>query len=63
MWHHEHWIEPIDGGVLMTDIVSYQPPFGPLGQIAHALFIRRQLEQIFSYREHALVGIFGEFPA
>lgn len=63
MWHHEHSIERIDGGVLMKDIVSYQPPFGPIGQIANSLFIRRQLENIFSYRERALVGIFGEFPA
>lgn len=63
MWHHEHSIERIDGGVLMKDIVSYQPPFGPIGQIANSLFIRRQLQKIFSYRERALVGIFGEFPA
>ncbi len=62
MWHHEHAIEPIDGGVLMKDIVSYQPPFGIIGQLAHALFIRRQLEGIFAYREKALVEIFGEFP-
>ncbi len=32
MWHHQHWIEPCEtGGVLMRDIVTYQPPFGFLG--------------------------------
>ena len=54
LWHHQHFIEPTDKGVLMTDIVSYKPPFGFLGRIANALFIRRQLEEIFAYREKAL---------
>jgi len=25
LWHHQHSIKPVKGGVLMTDIVSYQP--------------------------------------
>ena len=62
MWHHEHHLEPIEGGVLMRDRVSYRPPFGPLGQLAHALFIRRQLQSIFAYREQAVIREFGEFP-
>ena len=62
MWHHEHFLEPIEGGVLMRDRVSYQPPLGPLGAIAHALFIRRQLRDIFEYRRLAVIRKFGEFP-
>jgi len=31
IWHHEHLIQKIEGGVLMKDILSYQPPFGFLG--------------------------------
>jgi ligand-binding SRPBCC domain-containing protein len=62
MWHHEHIVEPIDGGVLMRDKISYAPPLGPLGQIAHALFIRRQLQSVFDYREQALIDTFGAFP-
>ena len=45
---------PLDNGILMTDIVSYQPPFGLLGRFANFLFIRRQLDTIFRYREKAL---------
>lgn len=59
MWHHEHHIEAVEGGVLMTDIISYRPPFGILGAIANALFIRRQLEEIFNYRKLALEKRFG----
>jgi ligand-binding SRPBCC domain-containing protein len=41
MWHHQHFIEPNDQGVLMTDIVSYSPPFGFLGALANSIFISR----------------------
>jgi ligand-binding SRPBCC domain-containing protein len=54
MWHHQHFIEPHENGVMMRDIVSYKPPLGILGSMANRLFIRRQLEGIFAYRESAL---------
>jgi len=59
MWHHEHKLEPVDGGVLMTDIVSYRPPFFILGSIANTLFIRKQLREIFDYRVKAIEKEFG----
>jgi ligand-binding SRPBCC domain-containing protein len=61
IWHHEHKMEAIDGGVLMTDIVSYQPPFGFLGAIANSVLIKKQLETIFDYRTVALEKRFGKF--
>jgi ligand-binding SRPBCC domain-containing protein len=60
MWHHEHRFEVQDGGVLMSDRVSYKLPFGFLGRIAHSLFVRNQLKQIFSYREECLEYLFGK---
>jgi ligand-binding SRPBCC domain-containing protein len=62
MWHHEHKIESIEGGILMTDIVTYQPPWGLLGAIANTLLIKKQLKQIFDYRTLALEKKFGQFP-
>lgn len=61
-WHHQHKIEPVAGGVLMTDIVTYRPPLGIMGAIANSLFIKRQLQQIFDYRTVALEKRFGKFP-
>jgi len=61
MWHHQHKIESIKGGVLMTDIVTYQPLFGFLGAIANSLFIKQQLRKIFDYRTIALEKRFGKF--
>ncbi|NOQ71066.1 MAG: hypothetical protein GQ574_03630 [Crocinitomix sp.] len=55
MWHHQHMIEPMENGyVLMTDIVSYSPPFGFLGAIANGLIIKKKLNEIFDYRRVAL---------
>ena len=38
----------------MRDTVRYALPFGPLGEIAHALFVRRDLQRIFDYRVSAV---------
>ena len=54
LWHHQHFIEPTDNGVLMTDIVSYSPPFGFLGVLANSMFINKLLNTIFNYREKTL---------
>ncbi len=59
MWHHEHWIEPTATGVIMRDRVSYKLPMGPFGRLAHP-FIKRQLQEIFGYREKAMRAIFPE---
>ena len=58
-WHHRHSFEPVEGGVLMRDVVHYALPFGPFGTLAHALFVRRKLEWIFSYRKDWLTKRFG----
>jgi len=60
IWHHEHKIEAIEGGVLMTDIVSYKPPFGILGSIANSILIKRQLKEIFDFRAVAMERMFGK---
>ncbi len=60
-WHHEHFIEPLEGGVLMTDIVSYKTPFGILGTLAHPLLIRGKLKAIFDYRTQAIEAFFGQY--
>lgn len=61
MWHHQHKINAIEGGVLMTDIITYIPPLGILGALANSIFIKKQLEEIFDYRKIALEKRFGTF--
>lgn len=60
LWHHQHHLAEINGGVLMTDIVTYKPPFGILGDLANALLIKKQLRAIFEYRRTKLEELFGK---
>lgn len=60
LWHHKHFIEPIEGGVLMTDIIDYKLPMGILGQIAHPILVKPKLKEIFSYRAEKLEKLFGK---
>ena len=53
LWHHTHLLEPHADGTLMRDVVRYALPLGPLGDLAHALVVRRDLERIFDYRAEA----------
>jgi ligand-binding SRPBCC domain-containing protein len=61
LWHHKHFINPIEGGTEMEDIVDYKVPMGYLGQAAHPFLVRPKLEEIFEYRQKKLTELFGKF--
>lgn len=60
-WHHKHFIKAIPGGTLMEDVIHYKLPFGPLGKLAHGLLVKEKLNDIFRFRESALIEKFGSF--
>lgn len=62
LWHHQHHFKAIEGGVEMTDLVHYQLPFGILGNLVNALTVKKQLEEIFTYRYFKINEIFGDWP-
>jgi ligand-binding SRPBCC domain-containing protein len=49
-WEHTHTFQASEGGTLMRDVVNYVLPFGYLGQLAQAWFVKGDLETIFDYR-------------
>ena len=59
MWHHEHHFEEVEGGVLMTDKLTYDVGKSIVGAIAHQLFVRKKIQSIFDYRESELERIFN----
>jgi ligand-binding SRPBCC domain-containing protein len=59
LWHHKHFIHEIEGGVVMEDIIDYKIPLGILGQMAHPIIVKKQLKQIFKFREEKLTNLFG----
>lgn len=60
-WHHQHHFREVDGGIEGTDIVHYALPFGGAGRLLGGSLVRRQLEEIFSFRKTFLEETFGRF--
>jgi ligand-binding SRPBCC domain-containing protein len=55
LWEHTHSFEA-DGpeATIIRDRVRYSIPFGPLGDLAERLLVRRDLKRIFDYRRDAV---------
>ncbi|MGC6479884.1 MAG: SRPBCC family protein [Flavobacteriaceae bacterium] len=62
LWHHKHFIRPIENGVEMEDIVDYKLPMGALGRLAHPILVKPKLKEIFDYRYNKLIELFGNYP-
>ncbi|WP_265131441.1 SRPBCC family protein [Chryseobacterium oranimense] len=60
IWHHHHEFIPNEKGILMKDTVDYELPLGFLGEIAHAVFVKKKLEYIFGYRYAVLEKMFNK---
>ena len=61
-WHHTHFFREVPGGVEMRDLVHYRLPFSPIGKLVHTLMVKKQLKQIFDFRNQVLEALFGKFP-
>ena len=57
LWEHTHRFEDAPGGTLVTDVVRYALPLGPLGALAHPLFVRPTLERIFDHRRRRVAEL------
>ena len=60
-WRHTHHIvrEESEGsnGTRVTDELEYDLPLGPLGSVAHTLFVRHQIVSTFAFRQERLAEI------
>ena len=56
-WHHQHLFKEVDRDVEMQDIVNYAMPLGPIGEMVHAISLRKKVEAIFDFRQKALEQI------
>ena len=59
LWHHRHTFESIGNNTRMTDEVHYRLPFGWIGNAAHSLMVRRDLQMIFDFRQRTIDEIFA----
>jgi ligand-binding SRPBCC domain-containing protein len=59
LWRHTHEFEAQGETTIIRDTVEYTEPFGPLGRLAHVLFVKRTLDRVFDYRRDATARLFG----
>jgi ligand-binding SRPBCC domain-containing protein len=61
LWQHTHIFEALpNGGTRITDRVRYRLGWGIFGRIAHALWVRKDLERIFAYRKKVIAELFSK---
>lgn len=58
LWRHQHRFAEEAGGTRMHDRLEYEMPLGPLGEFAHATFVRRRINAIFDHRSMTLQHYF-----
>ena len=63
LWHHEHHFRPAAGGVHMTDHVTYEVGWGPLGDLLERVWVRRELATIFDFRRAQVASVFNTTTA
>jgi len=56
-WEHRHRFLEEGGGTWVEDRVTYRLPLGPLGRVAHALLVKRQLRELLAYRHRQLAEL------
>lgn len=55
-WHHTHRFETTSTGTRVIDEVEYAVPGG---RLVHSLFVRKDVERIFAFREETLRSFFN----
>lgn len=58
LWHHTHTFERHGEGTLIRDRVRYALPLGPIGDLVHRAFVRRDLERVFAFRRDMVAHTF-----
>jgi len=58
-WEHTHTFQAVEGGTRISDEIVYRLPLGPLGDIAHRVVVRGELERIFRHRAWTIEGVFA----
>jgi len=59
VWHHQHRIEPLAGGTLVTDAIWYRLPIAPLGELFGGALVDADLRRIFGYRAKITAQLSG----
>jgi ligand-binding SRPBCC domain-containing protein len=59
LWRHQHDFAPIGEQTIVRDRVRHALPLSRFGELAHVVFVRRDLERIFEFRRQAVSRLLG----
>jgi NADH dehydrogenase len=59
-WDHRHTFVAEGDATRVIDEVEYRLPLGPMGEMAHGLVVRPQLEEVFRHRARTIRSIFSQ---
>ena len=51
---HQHRFQQVNGQTLMTDVFTFEAPFGLLGRLANFLFLRRYMTRLLEIRNETI---------
>ncbi len=57
--YHEHHFKAVENGTIMIDLVQFETPYGRIGKMANALFLRSYLEK-FLLKRNAVIKEYAE---
>lgn len=58
-FHHEHRFEKINGMTIMTDVFNFTSPYGLLGKVADAIFLKNYMRK-FLHTRNIIIKEFAE---
>lgn len=59
-WWHEHRFEQVPQGTLMTDVVEFESPLGPLGHAVNRVILTRYMTNLLIQRNRWLGGALSQ---
>ena len=53
-FHHEHHFKAAANGTIMIDLINFETPYGKIGKMANAIFLKRYLEKFLIKRNEVI---------
>jgi ligand-binding SRPBCC domain-containing protein len=58
-FRHQHFFKTVDNGTIMIDILEFESPYGTIGKIFNAVYLKKYLEKILIKR-NAVIKEYAE---
>ena len=53
-FEHQHFFKPADNGTIIIDIITYETPYGWIGEMVNKFYLNSYLEKLIDHRNHVI---------